>query len=122
MGVSNTKELTTAACVGQVTELEMEDEVMYDHEVLFDTLSNPALDDASAYDVGQAYSRMGTLGRVEMARQEVARERERLMALMMGAIIQDERLQAAKRALDALRALHGRGSSDKYSTLLFRRS
>ena len=111
----NTKKLTTAA--KQLAELETEYGSTYERSLPFDTLSTLALDDASSYNLGQVYSQMGTLGRVKMARQEVARERERLMAFMMSAIQQDKRLQAANKALDQEDELREKARSQLYDQL-----
>ena len=42
----------------QVNALEWEESVRYDREGTIDTLSTPALEPTSAYDIGQAYARI----------------------------------------------------------------
>ena len=79
-------------------------------------MSTPALSADSAYDIGQTYARTSTAGRVFMAGQELHCEQERLIAVMMAVIAENDQLKNAKLALDqedALResaqeALYGR--------------
>ena len=95
----------TATFEWEVENLEIEHSVTCDRKTLCNTLRTPLLDAGSAAELGCIYAQMGTYGRVTIARQKVARECERLMALMMGAITEERLLEEEVRALDRKDAL-----------------
>ena len=106
---------TMAGYAEEIARIEDSFGVTYDKHRPFDTLSTPVLDYNSAYEIEETYARTGTEGRVYMAFQELARERERLTALMMGVLQKERELEEIKKQLVEENELWKRATSTLYA-------
>lgn len=90
----------------------------YDRRGPIDKLRALPLAPDSMFEIGRAYAEMGTYGRIIRSRQEIDRERERLEALMMGAIVQERQLEEAMRVLEEEDALRETARENLYNKLI----
>lgn len=72
----------------------------YDKSRPYNTITSPDLDPESTYDVRTAYGGMGAEGRVFMACQKLAREQQRLTAIMVALLKKNADLEASGKELD----------------------
>lgn len=83
-----------------ISAIESNFGVSYDREKPYDGLTDPTLEAADAFDLGRAYLEKGPIGRIIMARQNVAMECQRLAAMTVAAITKSKALELQLLKLD----------------------